>query len=72
MAAGVLTARMMMLMFEQRSWEDHLHSTQENITEETIRMKQILIDPFLSVNPARNNGWSGYLTGNKLTQGGER
>ena len=24
---------------------------------------KILIDPFLSDNPSRDNGWSGYLTG---------
>lgn len=56
--------------------------------QETIPMKQtwhghsavrieageakILIDPFLSDNPSRNNGWSGYLTGKNSTQGGDR
>jgi catalase len=59
-----------------------------HITEETIPMKQtwhghsafrieageakILIDPFLSDNPSRDNGWSGYLTGKNSTQGGDR
>jgi L-ascorbate metabolism protein UlaG (beta-lactamase superfamily) len=33
---------------------------------------KILIDPFLSDNQASDNGWSGYLTGNNSTQGGER
>jgi L-ascorbate metabolism protein UlaG (beta-lactamase superfamily) len=31
---------------------------------------KILIDPFLSDNPSRDNGWSGYLTGKNSTQGG--
>lgn len=31
-----------------------------------------LIDTFLSVNPSRGNGWSGYLTGENSTQGGDR
>ncbi len=30
------------------------------------------IDPFLSDNPSRDNGWSGYLTGKNSTQGGDR
>ncbi len=33
---------------------------------------QILIDPFLSDNPSRDNEWSGYLTGKNSTQGGDR
>jgi hypothetical protein len=33
---------------------------------------KILIDPFLSDNPSRDNGWSGYLTGKNSTQGGDR
>ena len=33
---------------------------------------KILIDPFLSDNPSRDNGWSGYLTGKNSTQGGGR
>src|SRR5262249_44703217 len=33
---------------------------------------QDLIDPFLSDNPSRDNGWSGYLTGKNSTQGGDR
>ncbi len=33
---------------------------------------KILIDPFLSVNPSRDDGWSGYLTGKNSTQGGDR
>ena len=28
---------------------------------------KILIDPFLSDNPSRDNGWSGYLTGKNPT-----
>jgi L-ascorbate metabolism protein UlaG (beta-lactamase superfamily) len=32
----------------------------------------ILIDPFLSDYLSRDNGPSGYLTGKKSTQGGER
>ena len=63
-------------------------SVKRHITEETIPMKQtwhghsafrieageakILIDPFLSDNPSRDNGWSGYLTGKNSTQGGDR
>jgi catalase len=59
-----------------------------HITEETTPVKQtwhghsafrieageakILIDPFLSDNPSRDNGWSGYLTGKNSTQGGDR
>ena len=33
---------------------------------------KILIDPFLPDDPSRDNGCSGYLTGKKLTQGGDR
>jgi L-ascorbate metabolism protein UlaG (beta-lactamase superfamily) len=33
---------------------------------------KILIHPFLSDNPPRDNGWSGYLTGKNSTQGGDR
>jgi hypothetical protein len=33
---------------------------------------EILIDPFLSDNPSRDNGWSGYLTGKNSTRGGDR
>jgi len=33
---------------------------------------KILIDPFLSDNPSRNNGCSGCLTGKNSTQGGDR
>jgi Beta-lactamase superfamily domain len=63
-------------------------SVKRHITEETIPMKQtwhghsafrieageakILIDPFLSDNPSRDNGWSGCLTGKNSTQGGDR
>jgi len=36
------------------------------------REAKILIDPFLSDNPSRDNGWSGYLTFNNSTQGGDR
>jgi L-ascorbate metabolism protein UlaG (beta-lactamase superfamily) len=32
----------------------------------------ILIDPFLSDNPSRDNGQSGYLTFKNSTQGGDR
>ena len=32
----------------------------------------ILIDPFLSDNPSRDNGSSGCLTGKNSTQGGGR
>jgi L-ascorbate metabolism protein UlaG (beta-lactamase superfamily) len=61
---------------------------ERHTTEETIPMKQtwyghsafrieageakILIDPFLSDNPSRDNGWSGYVTGKNSTQGGDR
>ena len=59
-----------------------------HITEGTIPMKQkwhghsafrieageakILIDPFLSDNPSRDDGWSGCLIGTNSTQGGDR
>ena len=59
-----------------------------HIAEETIPMKRIwhghstfrmgegeakiLIDPFLSDSPSRDNGWSGCLTGKNSTQGGDR
>ena len=33
---------------------------------------KILIDSFLSDNPSRDNGWSGYLTRKNSTQGGDR
>jgi L-ascorbate metabolism protein UlaG (beta-lactamase superfamily) len=33
---------------------------------------KILIDPFLSGNPSRYNGRSGYLTGKNSTQAGDR
>jgi L-ascorbate metabolism protein UlaG (beta-lactamase superfamily) len=33
---------------------------------------KILIDPFLSDNPSWDKGWSGYLTGENSTQGGDR
>jgi L-ascorbate metabolism protein UlaG (beta-lactamase superfamily) len=33
---------------------------------------KILIDPFLSDNPSRDNGRSGYLAGKSSTQGGDR
>jgi hypothetical protein len=71
-AGGVLSTEMVMRRLRSESGEITYISTQENITEETIPMKQILIDPFLSDNPSRDNGWSGYLTGNNSTQGGER
>ena len=33
---------------------------------------KILIDPFLSDNPSRDNGWSRHLIDRNSTQGGER
>ena len=33
---------------------------------------KIFIDPFLSDNPSRDNGLSGYSTGKNSTQGGDR
>ena len=33
---------------------------------------KILIDPFLSDNPSRDNGWSGCLMGKNSTHGGDR
>jgi L-ascorbate metabolism protein UlaG (beta-lactamase superfamily) len=33
---------------------------------------KILIDPFLSDNPSRDNGWSGCLTRKNSRQGGGR
>ena len=33
---------------------------------------KILIDPFLSDNPSRDNGWSGYFTFNNSTREGDR
>jgi L-ascorbate metabolism protein UlaG (beta-lactamase superfamily) len=32
---------------------------------------RILIDPFLSDNPSMDSGWSGYVTGKNLIQGGD-
>ena len=65
-----------------------LELVKRQIIEETIPMKQtlhghsafrfeageakILIDPFLSDNPSRDNRWSGYPTGKNSTQGGYR
>ena len=67
--------------------EEKVELVKRQITEETIPMKQtwhghsafridageakILIDPFLSDNPSRDNGWSGYLTGKNSTEGGD-
>ena len=72
MAGGVLTTEMVMRRLRSEAGEITYISTQENITEETIPMKQILIDPFLSDNPSRDNGWNGYLTFNNSTRGGDR
>ena len=33
---------------------------------------KIVIGPFLSDNPSVEKGWSGNLTGDKSTQGGDR
>lgn len=33
---------------------------------------KMLIDPFLSDNPSRHDGWSGYFTGKHSTEGGDR
>jgi L-ascorbate metabolism protein UlaG (beta-lactamase superfamily) len=33
---------------------------------------KILIDPVLSDNPSKDNGWSAYLTGKNSRQGGDR
>ena len=68
--------------------EEKLELVKRQITEETISMKQtshghsafhieageakILIDPFLSDNPSRDNGSSGYLTSKNSTQRGDR
>ena len=71
MAGGVLTTEMVMRRLRSEAGEITYISTQENIAEETIPMKQILIDPFLSDNPSRDNGWSGYLAGKNSTQGGD-
>jgi hypothetical protein len=70
-AGGVLTTEMVMRRLRSEAGEITYISTQENITEETVPMKEILIDPLLSNNPSRDNGWSGYITGNNSTQGGE-
>ena len=88
MAGGVLTTEMVMRRLRSEAGEITYISSQENITEETIPMKQtwqghstfriesgeakILIDPFLSDNSSKDNGWSGYLTGKNSTQGGDR
>ena len=44
----------------------------DDVPQPTPNEGQILIDPFLSDNPSRDNGWSGYLTGKNSTQGGDR
>ena len=70
------------------STEEKLEPIKRQVTEEKIFMKQtwrchsafrieageakILIDPFLSDNPSRDNGWSGHLIGKNSTQGGDR
>ena len=33
---------------------------------------KILIDPFLSDDPSRDNGWSGYITCKNSKQGDDR
>ena len=33
---------------------------------------KIVINPYLSDSPSRDNGWSGYLTGKNSTKGGDR
>ncbi|MGC2060856.1 MAG: hypothetical protein WA653_21520 [Candidatus Sulfotelmatobacter sp.] len=33
---------------------------------------KVLIDPFLSDKPSRDNGWSGCHTGKNSTRGGDR
>jgi hypothetical protein len=69
-------------------YEREVFPVKRQITEETIPMKlswhghfafrieagaaKILIDPFLSDNPSWDKGWSGYLTGENSTQGGDR
>ena len=50
----------------KQTWHDHSAS---RIEADAAR---ILIDPLLSDNPSRDNGWSGYFTGKNSTQGGER
>ena len=72
MAGGVLTTEIVMRRLRSEAGEITYISTQENITEETIPMKQILIDPFLSDNPSRDVEWSGYLAGKNSTPGGDR
>ena len=50
----------------KQTWHDH----------STFRIKageaKILIDPSVSDNPSRDNGWSGCLTGKNSTRGGDR
>jgi len=50
----------------KQTW--HGHSAFRTETGEA----KILIDPFPSDYPSRDNGWSGYLTFNNSTQGGDR
>jgi L-ascorbate metabolism protein UlaG (beta-lactamase superfamily) len=33
---------------------------------------EVLIDHFLSDDPSRDNGWSGFVTGKNSTRGGAR
>ena len=50
----------------KRTWDGHSASRIE------AGEAKILIDPFPSDNPFRDNGWGGYLTGKSSTQGGDR
>ena len=50
----------------EQTW--HIHSAFRIEAGEA----KILIDPFLSDNPSRDNRWSCYLTGENSTQRGDR
>ena len=50
----------------KQTW--HRHSAFRIETGEA----KILIDPFLSDNPSRDNGWNGNHTGKNSIQGGDR
>lgn len=44
----------------------------EEVVQDVLHIAVTRIDPFLSDNPSRDNGGSGYLTGKNSTQRGDR
>jgi L-ascorbate metabolism protein UlaG (beta-lactamase superfamily) len=56
--------------------EKRIHMKQRWYGQPAFRIEaseaEILMGPFLRDNPSGEKGWSGNLTGDKSTQGGER